>query len=111
MTLAVAVRGRATLSRFIALHVFVVPGLVIAFVTLHLVLVIKVGINEWPMPGRIVRRETYVAEYHQLLKRDGIPYFPAAIWEDVIFAGVVLLSIPACPPVFRPLRPAGPPRP
>src|SRR5439155_4580060 len=86
----------ATLSRFFAFHVFVVPGLLIAFVALHLLLVIKVGINEWPMPGRIVRRETYVAKYHELLKRDGIPYFPAAIWEDVIFAGVVLLSIAAC---------------
>src|SRR5713101_3346539 len=101
----------ATLSRFFALHVFVVPGLLIAFVALHLVLVIKVGIHAWPMPGRIVRRETYVAEYHELLKRDGIPYFPAAIWEDVIFAGVVLLSIAACAVVFGPFGPGGQPDP
>jgi len=101
----------ATLSRFFAFHVFVVPGLLIAFVALHLLLVIKVGINEWPMPGRIVRRETYVAQYHELLKRDGIPYFPAAIWEDVIFAGVVLLSIAACAVVFGPFGPGGQPDP
>src|SRR5262249_35446656 len=48
----------ATLSRFFALHVFVVPGLLIGFVALHLLLVIKLGINDWPMPGRIVRRST-----------------------------------------------------
>ncbi len=42
----------ATLSRFFALHVFVIPGLLIAFVGVHLLMVLKLGINEWPMPGR-----------------------------------------------------------
>ena len=46
----------ATLSRFFALHVFVIPGLLIAFVGLHVLMVLKLGINEWPMPGRLVRR-------------------------------------------------------
>ena len=50
----------ATLSRFFALHVFVIPGLLIGFVSLHLLLVLKLGINEWPMPGRVVRRSTYL---------------------------------------------------
>jgi ubiquinol-cytochrome c reductase cytochrome b subunit len=40
----------ATLSRFFALHVFVIPGLLIGFVSLHLLMVLKLGINEWPMP-------------------------------------------------------------
>ncbi len=52
----------ATLSRFFALHVFVVPGLLIVFVGVHLLMVLKLGINEWPMPGRIVRRDTYLQE-------------------------------------------------
>src|SRR4030081_353477 len=50
----------ATLSRFFALHVFVVPGLLIAFVGVHLWMVLRLGINEWPMPGRIVRRASYL---------------------------------------------------
>ena len=50
----------ATLSRFFALHVFVIPGLLIGFVCLHLLMVLKLGINEWPMPGRIVKRATYL---------------------------------------------------
>src|SRR6059036_3888551 len=56
----------ATLSRFFALHVWVVPGLLIAFVVVHLILVLALGINEWPMPGRVVRRTTYLEEYHRL---------------------------------------------
>ena len=56
----------ATLSRFFALHVFVIPGLLIAFVGVHLLMVVKLGINEWPMPGRFVRKATYLQEYHEL---------------------------------------------
>src|SRR5262249_15867458 len=72
-----------TLSRFFALHVFVIPGSLIAFVGLHLLLVLKLGINEWPMPGRIVRRTTYMEEYHELTRRDGIPFVPGAVVKDM----------------------------
>src|SRR5467141_603308 len=61
----------ATLSRFFALHVFVIPGSLMAFVGLHLLLVLTLGVNEWPMPGRVVRRSTYVREYHELTAKDG----------------------------------------
>jgi len=101
----------ATLSRFFALHVFVVPGLLIAFVGLHVLLVLKLGINEWPMPGRIVRRETYVSEYHELTKRDGIPFVPAAIWKDIVFSGFVLLAIFTCAILLGPFGPGGQPDP
>ena len=101
----------ATLSRFFALHVFVIPGLLIGFVGLHLLLVLKLGINEWPMPGRIVRRANYLAEYHELTERDGIPFVPAAVWKDIIFSGFVLLSISACAALFGPFGPGGPPAP
>src|ERR1700740_3066974 len=53
----------ATLSRFFALHVFVIPGMLIAFVGIHVLMVLKLGINEWPMPGRIVKRATYEDKY------------------------------------------------
>jgi len=55
--------GGATLSRFFALHVFVIPGMLIGFVGLHLLMVIKLGINEWPMPGRLVKKATYEHDY------------------------------------------------
>src|SRR6202020_552584 len=64
----------ATLTRFFALHVFVIPGSLLAFVGLQLLLVLTLGINEWPMPGRIVRRATYLKEYHELTKQTGSPF-------------------------------------
>ena len=101
----------ATLSRFFALHVFVIPGLLIAFVGLHLLLVLKLGINEWPVPGRLVRRATYMREYHELTQRDGIPFVPGAIVKDMFFSGFILLSIAACALYFGPIGPSGQPDP
>src|SRR5689334_4004330 len=57
--------GGATLSRFFALHVFVIPGILLMFVALHVWMVLKLGINEWPTPGHVVRRDTYVQEYNE----------------------------------------------
>src|SRR5271167_2272991 len=82
----------ATLSRFFALHVFVIPGSLIAFVGVHLLLVLKLGINEWPMPGRIVRRATYLKDYHELTRKDGIPFVPGAVTKDLFFSAIILLS-------------------
>jgi ubiquinol-cytochrome c reductase cytochrome b subunit len=101
----------ATLSRFFALHVFIIPGLLIAFVSVHLLLVLKLGINEWPVPGRVVRRATYIKEYHELTKKDGIPFFPGAVWKDLFFGGIILLSIATCALYFGPFGPSGPPDP
>ena len=101
----------ATLSRFFALHVFVIPGLLIGFVCLHLLLVLKLGINEWPMPGRIVRRATYVQEYHELTHTNGVPFVPYAVWKDILFSGFILLSIAVCAAFFGPFGPSGQPDP
>src|ERR1700678_2713370 len=76
----------ATLSRFFALHVFVIPGLLIAFVSLHLLMVLKLGINEWPMPGRVVKKATYEKQYHELTATDGVPFVPYAVWKDLFFS-------------------------
>src|SRR5215470_15409810 len=85
----------ATLSRFFAMHVFVVPGSLIAFVCLHLLMVLKLGINEWPMPGRIVKRATYERDYHELTRTDGAPFVPYAVWKDLFFAALILLAVGA----------------
>ena len=100
-----------TLSRFFALHVFVIPGLIIGFVALHLLLVLKLGINEWPMPGRIVRRSTYLKQYHELTHKSGIPFVPQAVWKDMFFSATIIVSIMVCAAIFGPFGPSGQPDP
>jgi ubiquinol-cytochrome c reductase cytochrome b subunit len=101
----------ATLSRFFALHVFVIPGLLIGFVGLHLLLVLKLGVNEWPMPGRLVRRATYMQEYHEMTHKDGLPFVPGAIWKDLFFSAFILLALFLCAFHFGPFGPGGQPDP
>jgi ubiquinol-cytochrome c reductase cytochrome b subunit len=101
----------ATLSRFFAIHVFVIPGLLIGFVSLHLLMVLKLGINEWPMPGRVVRRSTYMKEYEELTKKEGMPFVPGAIWKDMFFSAAIIFSIMACAAYFGPFGPSGTPDP
>ena len=101
----------ATLSRFFALHVFVIPGMLIGFVCLHVLMVVKLGINEWPMPGRTVKRATYTSEYHELTKKDGAPFVPYAVWKDMFFAAFILLAVAACALYFGPFGPTGRPDP
>jgi ubiquinol-cytochrome c reductase cytochrome b subunit len=101
----------ATLSRFFALHVFVIPGLLLSCVALHLLMVLKLGINDWPMPGRVVRKATYIRDYHQLTATDGAPFVPYAVWKDMFFAAFVLIAVAACAVYFGPFGPSGVPDP
>jgi len=101
----------ATLSRFFTVHVFVIPGILLMSVGVHLWMVLRLGINEWPMPGRLVRKSTYEREYQELIHRDGIPFVPDAAWKDAIFAGAIMLAVIACALVFGPFGPSGQPDP
>jgi ubiquinol-cytochrome c reductase cytochrome b subunit len=101
----------ATLSRFFALHVFVIPGLLLGFVCLHVLMVVTLGINEWPMPGRIVRRATYMNDYHELIKKEGEPFVPYAVWKDMFLAATIILAVAACAFYFGPFGPTGRPDP
>jgi ubiquinol-cytochrome c reductase cytochrome b subunit len=101
----------ATLSRFFAVHVFVIPGLLIACVGVHLLMVLKLGVNEWPMPGRVVRRATYLKEYHELAHTKGVPFVPYAVWKDIFFSGFIILSIAVCAVYLGPFGPSGQPDP
>jgi ubiquinol-cytochrome c reductase cytochrome b subunit len=104
------IAGR-TLSRFFTVHVFLVPGLLIGLVGLHLWLVLRLGINEWPMPGRVVDRNTYRQRYEEEVQKDGVPFFPDAARKDMVAAGVVILVVLLCAALFGPYGPGGVPDP
>ena len=85
--------GSDTLGRFFALHVFVIPGSILALLSLHLRLVLLKGINEYPKPGIQVHRETYDAEYDKIIHEDSIPFVPNGIGKDVVANGLLLIVI------------------
>jgi ubiquinol-cytochrome c reductase cytochrome b subunit len=100
-----------TLSRFFTLHVFVIPGILLALVGLHVWMVLRLGINDWPMPGRLVKKSTYVREYHELTEKTGLPFVPDAAWKDAMFAAAIMLAVVACALWFGPFGPTGQPDP
>jgi ubiquinol-cytochrome c reductase cytochrome b subunit len=100
-----------TLSRFFAIHVFVVPGALIAFVGIHLLMVLKLGVSDWPVPGRVVKRETYLKEYHEETEKDGVPFVPDAFRKDLVFSGLVIFAVVGFAAVFGPFGPGGAPDP
>ncbi len=84
--------GGATFSRFFAFHVFLIPALIFGLLGLHLYLVVRNGISEPPKAGRYCKRETYRSWYHNMLKKDGVPFWPNAGWRDMAFGiGIVIV--------------------
>ncbi len=100
--------GAETLSRFFSLHVFVLPGLLIGGIVVHLRLVLTRGINEFPVEGQEVAPETYAAEYEELLEKTGIRFFPDGVDKDIVFAALVLFGIVGCAAILGPPIPNGP---
>src|SRR6266446_4230520 len=87
-----AVIGGNALSRFFALHVFVIPALLLTFLAIHLWLVIKKGISAAPVPGQTVNPKTYDAEYERELK-SGVPFLSEAMRKDIFFSALTVIVV------------------
>jgi ubiquinol-cytochrome c reductase cytochrome b subunit len=84
--------GGATLTRFYATHVFLIPAATFGLIGMHLYLVVKRGISEPPVAGLPVDRPSYRARYAEMLRR-GIPFWPDSAWRDALAAAVVVLAV------------------
>jgi ubiquinol-cytochrome c reductase cytochrome b subunit len=100
--------GGATLSRFFALHVIIMPLLILAIVGVHVALVLHHGISEKPRKGMPVDPSRYKQEYKARLDLEGRPYWPDAAWQELVVVGVVVAGIMALAAFSGP-RPLGSP--
>jgi ubiquinol-cytochrome c reductase cytochrome b subunit len=103
--------GSESLTRFFALHVFIIPGALLAFLAIHLWLVLKVGISAPPVPGTLVDPKTYDEEYERDLHTTGVPFLGDAMLKDAFFSAVAVIIVVALAAVLGPKGPTGPPDP
>jgi ubiquinol-cytochrome c reductase cytochrome b subunit len=103
--------GGDSLSRFFALHVFVIPGVLLAALGLHLWLVLQRGVSAPPVPGEVVDPETYDATYHRELETSGVPFAGEAMLKDILFSALVVIVVVAIAAIVGPKGPTGPPDP
>jgi len=88
--------GGATLTRFYATHVFMIPAIIFGLLGVHLYLVLRHGVSEPPRPGDVVDPKTYRQRYEELVHKIGVPFWPDAGWKDVVFAlavGSIVLAL------------------
>lgn len=102
--------GADTLSRFFALHVFIIPGMLLAVLGLHLYLVVKRGASTVPIEGKVVDPKTEDAEYEKELK-DGVPFYPEPFWRDAFASGVTVVVVAVLAAILGPAGPSAPPDP
>ncbi|MBW8781660.1 MAG: cytochrome b N-terminal domain-containing protein [Verrucomicrobia bacterium] len=104
--------GGATLSRFFAIHVFLIPAFMFGFIGLHVWLVLRHGISEPPVPGKPVDPATYKKEYHDEVERTGVPFWPEGAWRDFVFGTALIVGIVVFafvygpPPIEKPPDPS-----
>jgi ubiquinol-cytochrome c reductase cytochrome b subunit len=93
--------GTATLARFFALHVLLLPMLLVIVVGLHLALVIRQGIaprtkvleEEAPALTTDAAYPAYYQARYTRSKGAGVPFWPNIIYKDVVVGVVVVATL------------------
>jgi ubiquinol-cytochrome c reductase cytochrome b subunit len=111
MLLGGPIIGGGALSRFFALHVFVIPGTLLALLAVHLWLVLKCGISAPPDPARPVDPATYLHDYEHELHTEGVPFLGDAMLKDILFSALAVIVVVTIAAVVGPKGPTGPPDP
>ncbi len=97
----------ATLSRFFALHVAILPPIFLSLVALHIFLIKRIGISATPfgLPDEEKRPWT---EYHKKSHPGGYPYYPDFFRKDMImvmvYLAVMFFFITFAPNLFFPME-------
>jgi ubiquinol-cytochrome c reductase cytochrome b subunit len=102
--------GGDTLSRFFALHVFILPGLLLLLLAVHLYLVVRRGISEPPVPGQVVDPKTYDAHYEAEVHK-GVPFNAEPLQKDILFSSLTVIVVVVLAAVAGPKGPTGIPDP
>jgi ubiquinol-cytochrome c reductase cytochrome b subunit len=89
-----------TLNHFFDLHVFIIPAMMFGFIGIHLYLVLYNGISEPPVDGVAVNPKTYRRRYKELVKKNGVPFWPDAAWRDALFGCLVIAGVVTCAFIF-----------
>jgi ubiquinol-cytochrome c reductase cytochrome b subunit len=82
----------------------------VAFLAVHLWLVLRRGISEPPSPGRVVDPSTYDVTYEEELK-EGVPFLGDAMMKDVFFSAMMVILVVALSAVLGPKGPTSAPDP
>ncbi|QDU28229.1 Menaquinol-cytochrome c reductase cytochrome b subunit [Anatilimnocola aggregata] len=101
-----AVIGGSSLSRFFALHVFIIPGALMSLLVVHLWLVLRCGVSAPPNAQQPVDPRTYDADYHTELHRTGVPFFGDAVVKDACFSALVVIVVVALAAIMGPKGPS-----
>lgn len=103
--------GGATLSRYFALHVIVVPLLMFGLIGAHVYLVLRHGVSEPPRPGEPVDRATYRSRYRRLTEEGETTYWPYVAWRELVFVLFVYSAVFLLALAYGPSGPGPPPDP
>ncbi len=100
--------GAATLSRFYAIHVLLLPAITAGLIGVHLFLIIKIGISGMP---KSPTKEQFSGEFFESSsvsgKKTGKAFFPYIIFKDaVVSLAVVVLIVLAT--IFWPVESSNP---